>query len=240
MAKPSEGTWIGIAAGTAVAVVAYAAFQGMIGLRIALPLLAGIPILFAATGLTLPARAGLATGFALLFSIYALAGVGQWPGIEFAGPAVIAACWAIAAAYRADGTRDGKLNGLFICWIFVLLIAVLIGLFSGPSGSSGVMRRLLENLGVSPASMDSVIFVIRKSVHVGCYLCAALLAALGLRGQALALPMAGVWALSFAVYDEWNQASFPGRTGTPKDLLWDGAGVAVGLLLAGLILRKKR
>jgi hypothetical protein len=234
-----EGWWIAAAALAGAGVVAYAAFQGMIGLRIALPLAVGIPIFFAAPGLKLAARGALACGFALLFGVYALAGAAGFPGIEFAGPAMLFAAVALVAAFRMDGIRDDKLNRVFLCWVGVILGACLIGFFSGPSGSAGLMRRFLEGLGVSEQAMDGVLFALRKSIHVGCYWCSAWLAALAQRGDKRAVLLGGTWALSFAVYDEWNQASFPDRTGTPVDLVWDGVGILFGLLFAWLNLRKK-
>jgi hypothetical protein len=47
----------------------------------------------------------------------------------------------------------------------------------------------------------------------------------------------GVWVVAFCVgvglWDEWRQLSLPGRSAGWDDLLFDGLGIAVGVMLAG-------
>ena len=96
-------------------------------------------------------------------------------------------------------------------WLPVVVwAAVIFALSSIPSLSSGL------------GSWD---LVLRKLAHAAEY---ALLAALLLR--ALARPwLAFLFALAYAVSDEFHQHFVRGRTGTPRDVAVDAAGALIGL-----------
>ncbi len=96
-------------------------------------------------------------------------------------------------------------------WLPVVVwAAVIFALSSIPSLSSGL------------GSWD---LVLRKLAHAAEY---ALLAALLLR--ALARPwLAFLFALAYAVSDEFHQHFVRGRSGTPRDVAVDAAGALIGL-----------
>src|SRR5664280_785336 len=96
-------------------------------------------------------------------------------------------------------------------WLPVVLWAALIfALSQVPSLDSGL------------GSWD---LVLRKLAHAAEY---ALLAALLLR--ALARPwLAFLFALAYAVSDEFHQHFVRGRSGTPRDVAVDAAGAMIGL-----------
>ena len=96
-------------------------------------------------------------------------------------------------------------------WLPVVVwAAVIFALSSIPSLNSGL------------GSWD---LVLRKLAHAAEY---ALLAALLLR--ALARPwLAFLFALAYAVSDEFHQHFVRGRSGTPRDVAVDAAGAMIGL-----------
>jgi VanZ family protein len=96
-------------------------------------------------------------------------------------------------------------------WLPVVVwAAAIFALSSIPSLSSGL------------GTWD---LVLRKLAHAAEY---ALLAALLLR--ALARPwLAFLFALAYAVSDEFHQHFVRGRTGTPRDVAVDAAGALIGL-----------
>lgn len=104
----------------------------------------------------------------------------------------------------------------------VVLMAVIFWLSAQPSLSSGL-------------EWD---FVLRKGAHMTEYALLAVLwwRALGWRRPAVAVAI----ALAYAASDELHQSFVFGRHGSPVDWLIDAAGVAIGMLVAGRLLRASR
>ncbi len=118
-------------------------------------------------------------------------------------------------------------------------------------GRSAIIARWLMERGV-PGSFDSVAFVVRKFAHMTEYAVLAILTFVALRGttrrmaehrvslsQGRTLAGAFTVAAVYAATDEFHQLFIPGRTGTPKDVLIDSAGAAIGLALAWLVSRRR-
>ena len=236
--------WLILGAGVVATALGYAISVGQIGFRIAALLILALAILLTSPALKLSTRGMLAAAYGLLFIVYGLAGAGQWPIAQMSVPAMLLAAGALYLALKNEArTEDDHLNPWFMGWVCALVIGILIALLSGPSGSSGRMREVLEyNFRMNPAQIDLTLTIMRKSIHVICYAAsAAFVACAWSRKEKGAGPLAvgGIWAFVHAAFDEWNQASFPSRTGTPIDLVWDGAGIALGLFIAGMIIRKR-
>ncbi len=104
--------------------------------------------------------------------------------------------------------------------------------------SRGRLARLLEWLGMelSPAALEGINFLGRKSGHVLSY---ALLAVLLVRLfrrlsanlSAAEVRLAWVAAVGWAVVDETHQWFYASRGASTGDVLLDAAGAAAGLLL---------
>jgi len=105
-------------------------------------------------------------------------------------------------------------------WLpIVVWAAVIFALSSVPSLNSGL------------GTWD---LVLRKLAHAAEY---ALLAALLLR--ALASPwLAFLFALAYAISDEFHQHFVRGRVGAPRDVAIDAAGALIGLLAYSYVQRR--
>ncbi|MBX3096627.1 MAG: VanZ family protein [Fimbriimonadaceae bacterium] len=114
------------------------------------------------------------------------------------------------------------------------LLAMLIGTFSGNLGSAGRMFTFFtQTLNLNATTAETLVLIIRKSVHIGCYgTLAALLYILMPKDKPARWLGAALAAMTFAGFDEWRQTTAPGRTGTAWDLLWDMLGVVLALGLA--------
>lgn len=96
--------------------------------------------------------------------------------------------------------------------------------------------------GIAEATVERVVFAVRKAAHAGEYGLLAVLVWMGLAGsfRLLAVPWSwrrtvqalGICAL-YAVSDEVHQAFVPTRFGNPWDVLLDTAGAAVALAAVG-------
>jgi VanZ family protein len=84
---------------------------------------------------------------------------------------------------------------------------------------------------------STLMLVMRKLAHFSEYFALTGLWWWALRtqiGARQALPIAIAIALSYAITDEFHQTFVSGRTGTPRDVLIDSAGI----LAAGLLIRR--
>jgi VanZ family protein len=141
----------------------------------------------------------------------------------------------------------------------VLALMALIFYFSGQPAaeshqtSSGIVARIIRLLfpdygSLAPALQEEIEHVVAKVVRKGAHfaeyaaLGMALLGHLLARRRPLAKPR--VWAMLlgalYAATDELHQLFVPGRSGEALDVLLDSAGVAVGILLLRLLLRKRK
>ncbi len=82
------------------------------------------------------------------------------------------------------------------------------------------------------SGLGTIDFVARKFTHMGEYLLLTLLWGWALSPlSARASSIAALISIAYAASDELHQTFVPGRTGTPRDLIFDGLGVVVALLL---------
>jgi VanZ family protein len=119
-----------------------------------------------------------------------------------------------------------------VLWLRAALAAAWwsIVLFSsgGSAGGDWTRRWLTQLFGLSGQNLDLANLLVRKTGHFVYYAILTVLLARALRGrygQALGL------AFGTALFDEWRQSQFANRTGTAWDLLYDGAGIALAMLL---------
>ncbi|MFT3943452.1 MAG: VanZ family protein [Ancrocorticia sp.] len=149
--------------------------------------------------------------------------------------------------------------GAVVVWMAVIFFfSHQVGEDSG--GLSDSIVAWLHSLGIH-ISPEMLGFLVRKAAHMTEYAVLAILLFVALRGsreqrfvearisrsQRLrkrgeergnqALISAFVIAVIYAATDEFHQLFIPGRTGTPKDVLIDSAGAAIGLALAWLVSR---
>jgi len=123
-----------------------------------------------------------------------------------------------------------------------LILLTSSDLFS--SSHSGSILALLLCRILSPAHVETINFIFRKTMHLTGY---AIEGALGFRaarghrsGFALRWAIAGVAiAVAVASIDEWHQTFVPSRGGSPQDVLLDGCGAVLAqLFFAARNLRK--
>jgi VanZ family protein len=98
--------------------------------------------------------------------------------------------------------------------------------------------------GISPATIASIHFFMRKGAHLTEY---AILAALfwrgihqGQAGSWRAAALALVAAAIYAFLDEFHQSFIPSRTGALQDVVIDCCGALLGLVLCESFGRRKR
>lgn len=139
------------------------------------------------------------------------------------GASVVAGFILLWEASKASGKKVYALSAGLLAW--------LIGAFSGNLGSAGRMFTFFtQTLGINPTTAESLVFVVRKSVHIGCYgVLAALIFQLMPKDKPARWLGAALAAMTFAGFDERRQTQVPGRTGTAWDLLWDMLGVVLAL-----------
>lgn len=154
---------------------------------------------------------------------------------------------------------------LVIMWMAVIFFfSHQVGEDSG--GLSDSIVNWLYSLGIHISS-ETLSFLVRKAAHMSEYAVLAILLFVALRGshgQRLIEPrnsqepreshrlekraedrgyqaLISAFAISviYAATDEFHQLFIPGRTGTPKDVLIDSAGAAIGLALAWLVSRRR-
>ena len=154
---------------------------------------------------------------------------------------------------------------LVIMWMAVIFFySHQVGEDSG--GLRDSIVNWLYSMGIHISS-ETLSFLVRKAAHMSEYAVLAILLFVALRGshgQRLieprnsqepreshrlekraeargyqALISAFVISAIYAATDEFHQLFIPGRTGTPKDVLIDSAGAAIGLALAWLVSRRR-
>jgi VanZ family protein len=145
----------------------------------------------------------------------------------------------VAGSGGDDGGAEQPARGAALrAWVAVGLWIGVIFFFSGEAFSAELTRSgigpLARLLGLDDETIVMVHFFIRKSAHVLEY------AALGyLALRAAALPLGRRPGVAFALLlgllvagaDEIHQARVTGRTGTPRDVALDFAGVGLGVAL---------
>jgi VanZ family protein len=90
----------------------------------------------------------------------------------------------------------------------------------------------LSSISTLDSGLGTVDFVLRKLTHMAEYLLLTLLWAWTLGPlSARASLFAALISIAYAASDEFHQSFVPGRTGTPRDLIFDGFGVLLALLL---------
>ena len=119
----------------------------------------------------------------------------------------------------------------FVCWSAVLLIASSSWLSAGHSG--GLLASLFSLAGVhlAPEQLQRINFVLRKLGHLTAYGIEGALAWRALATPRFRVVRALALALLVAVLDETHQSSVPSRTGSPVDVVIDGAGAAIAIAL---------
>ena len=136
--------------------------------------------------------------------------------------------------------RRFEVVGAVLAWAAVAAWIAVITAFSGGDFSNASTSRFVGPLvrwlfpDVSPATLEGIHFVVRKTTHAVEYGVLALLALhalhrsirLSLRGNAV-LALAIVTAVGIA--DEANQARLVTRTGSPWDVALDLAGAVLAL-----------
>lgn len=118
-------------------------------------------------------------------------------------------------------------------WILLFSWMALIFVMSADPESgekSGFLIELLHTLfpGLSADILDTIHFVLRKAAHMTEYGILALLWLWALPGR---YRLAFVFSLIYAITDEMHQALVPGRGPSATDVLIDGVGSGLALLL---------
>ena len=130
-------------------------------------------------------------------------------------------------------------------WVPVLLWLAVIFIDStdlmSAEHTSRIIGPLLRwlNPGISDAAIAQVQFFIRKAAHVTEYAILAMLAWRAFRRNArlrtkMSILFAGVWcaAILVAVSDEFHQSFVASRTSSMRDVMIDGVGALIGLVIS--------
>ena len=149
-------------------------------------------------------------------------------------------------------------------WLTLLpVLALMTGIFcfsaqpaaASQQTSGGIVNWLLRLLvpdyaALDPARQAEIEHIVAKIVRKGAHFAEYALLGAALLGHVLAWrskrglgrPRAMAWGLgtAYAASDELHQFFVPGRSGEFLDVLLDSAGVAVGVALLWLLLRKRK
>lgn len=111
--------------------------------------------------------------------------------------------------------------------------------------STGLKNELLSILGhflpgIKNLALENLDFLIRKNAHFIAYFILGILTLLALVYSEARKPanLALIIGLLYAVSDEFHQLFVPGRSGQFRDVLIDGAGTVLGVLLTSLIIKR--
>ena len=116
-------------------------------------------------------------------------------------------------------------------WALIVALTGLIAYFSSPHGGAGIMTEfLMRHLGMAKDSANSVVLVLRKTIHFSYYgsigLCALRFAQAGEGNRRAAITFALLFVLFHASFDEIRQSGEENRTGSFWDVCLDMAGAA--------------
>ncbi len=133
---------------------------------------------------------------------------------------------------------------VFVTLTLMFWSLVLFGSSSG-AGDSWSLKLLRDLFGLEGEALQITNFVLRKSVHVVYYGTLAILISRSLYGFIFQCHRRSVlWgaglALITGIADEFHQSTTLTRTGTGFDLLYDGAGIALGTWLFILMVKKRK
>ena len=112
-------------------------------------------------------------------------------------------------------------------WVATVLWWSIVLFSSGDAASGEFTRGLLAALGFEGTTLDIANLTLRKAGHVLYYAVLTGLVTRSFQHRGLGVCL----ALTTAVFDEVRQCTFASRTVTWVDLIYDGAGVTLGLLL---------
>ncbi|MEO1816217.1 MAG: VanZ family protein [Acetobacterium sp.] len=111
--------------------------------------------------------------------------------------------------------------------------------------STGLKNELLALLahfipGIETMEIKSLEFYIRKNAHFIAYFILGVLTLLALVQSAARKPanLALLICLLYAMSDEFHQLFVPGRSGQFRDVLIDGAGAVLGVLLTAILMNR--
>lgn len=121
-----------------------------------------------------------------------------------------------------------------------LALGVTIAYISGDKGSADPMRSVFFNW-FSPRVTEWIVTIIRKAMHLTFYGTMAWLAYRGSKAAGSPLPwMALGVAVAHGAFDEYRQAFFASRQGSPIDVVVDAIGALLVLRWAGAFRKGKR
>jgi VanZ family protein len=112
-----------------------------------------------------------------------------------------------------------------LAWLGLLITMML----SGEAGSASRMAQWFVSLGMSETTAQSIMFALRKSIHVLGYAAVAVTAARLVPRERWFFAL--MWGLLLASADELRQSREATRTGTWTDVAIDAVGMGLGLAL---------
>lgn len=146
---------------------------------------------------------------------------------------------------------DKKRLILILTWTATLVwMGIIFYLSSQPASqsahlSTGIKKELLSMLGhfvpgIENMELRSLDFYIRKNAHFIAYFILGMLTLLALVYSEARKPanLALIIGLLYAISDEFHQLFVPGRSGQFRDVIIDGAGTVLGVLLTSLIIKR--
>jgi len=146
---------------------------------------------------------------------------------------------------------DKKRLILILTWTCTLIwMGIIFYLSSQPATqsahlSTGFKNELLSILahfmpGIENMEFRSLDFFIRKNAHFIAYFILGALTLLALIQSAARKPanLALLICFLYAMSDEFHQLFVPGRAGQFRDVLIDGAGAVLGVLLAAIVINR--
>ena len=157
----------------------------------------------------------------------------------------------VTDAVRTGEELDTKRLIRILAWSCTLIwMGIIFYLSSQPATqsahlSTGVKNELLSILahcipGIENMEFRSLDFYIRKNAHFIAYFILGTLTLFALVQSEARKPanLALLICLLYAISDEFHQLFIPGRSGQFRDVLIDGAGAVLGVLLTTIVIRR--
>jgi VanZ family protein len=204
-------------------------------------LFSGLPWLFEQARVFWPLLAALSCGIATGWLLTASGGRWLEIGAAVFGLVALAAGYEAVVAIRAR-PEPPRVATWWLVGV-IGMIWIVSAASSSYAGAGGMIHWVVSHLGFAPATAQTIVFFIRKTIHFSFYgflgFATRTSAAKGGVAPIESARFGFTSALLVASFDEMRQSTQPGRTGSFYDVLLDLTGAAAFLVVAHLIASRR-
>jgi VanZ family protein len=133
-----------------------------------------------------------------------------------------------------------------ILWMALIFCFTQLPYFTGENTSEAIHKVVItEHNTINTPTADNeqinvLNLIVRKLTHVTVFGILSLLLYRSLASFRYSFIFSWLITVLYAITDEWHQSFMPGRVATYKDVLFDGFGAFLALVLTFIIIRKRK